>query len=185
MPQEPLMDTYPNSFSVYVIPHWTYKSILRNKLNIIDVADYSKIKAILSNSDLIDWTEINDFYKFLGKCSLSTHSLETLFKDITEAELTSYRTSVVPLSQTGATIKRLTAHVSDVNSMTHEPSYHFILMNTTLLVILGETFFTKTTDSEFVFRFVQDYLKECYKIAPIPEVTNQTDVFSLYLNLLK
>lgn len=179
------METYPNALKVYTIPRWIYKSIIRNKLNIIDVADYSYIRSILSNSDLIDWVEINDFYKFLGKYKLSTHSLENLFKSVSEAELTQYRTSISPLSQLGNTVKRLTADLPDVNTMTHEPSYQFVLVNTTLLVILGETFFTKATDEEFVFGFVQDYLKECYKIAPIPEVTNQTDVFSLYLTLLK
>lgn len=176
------MTSQLESLRIFVIPGWTFKNIAKNKLDIIDIANYSKLRKVLSIDDLAEFSYVNDLP--VSGINLSTDGTYSLFNPngMTEAESVEYKNSILPLSGTLEIAGNANARLKAVNYIA-EVDYRFIRADNILYVILNEGFLSKVSDNNFLLEFVKGYLKECYKVASIVDVSKLA-IFSLYTKLL-
>lgn len=169
---------------IIVLPGWIYRAIVKYKLNIIDTTSYSKIRPFLATDDLVDWTCLNDFFRLDGVRLSNTQCLAALAinETLTESQISEIEKTILPLSGSHEAALSVQAKLTAVNIIVDVP-YRFVRIDTTLFVILNEGFLSALTDSKLKLDFVKAYLKECYAMMAISDVS-KLDIFSLYLKLL-
>lgn len=169
-----------DKINIFIIPGWIYRSLLRNKLNTVDVADYAKMRKILSTSDLAEWVYVNNALK-IEQCFISGRSLEYSFNALTQDNWREITNSVLPLSKTEEIALSTTGKLnSTISYSMSESAYQFINIGSAVYLILNEGFLSDITKPGFKLEFVKDYLKQCYAIASINDVS-QLDMYQLYL----
>ncbi len=166
---------------VFIVPGAIVRSLHRNKLNIIDLLDYSKIRAILSIDDMAEWFYLNDKFTIDGK-QISSAWLDFQFHSITQAERAEIQISVLPLSGSEeiahSANTKLSGLVPESTSV-----YQFIPINNLLYIVLSEGFITHVQDRKNKTDFVKQYLKECYAMASVSDVS-KLSIFDLYLKAI-
>lgn len=174
----------------FVVPGWVHRSLLRNKLNIIDLLDYNKARSVLALDDMAELFYVNDRFKING-CLLSNESFITSMTGLTEANKAELNSSVIPLSGSEEIAQNVITKLSGSNPMNGLPSagdsYNFISIDSTIFIILHEDFLKKQlTDgkNDYTFEFAKNYLKQCYAMVSIPEVS-RLSIFGLYLAYFK
>jgi len=167
---------------ILVVPGWIYRNVLRNRLNTTDILDYNKIREILSIDDMAEWLFINNRFNLNGSF-LSNNNIEESFNNLTIAQKAELNNSVLPLSGTDEIAHSVTTKLIGSNPM-NSCEYSFITIENTIYIILNEGFMTKILDSDYELEFIKKYLKECYMIASIPEVS-ELSIFNLYIKHFK
>lgn len=169
------MLTVSGQARTYVIPGWVYKAIIRNKLNIIDITDFTKIKPILSNNDIASWIYLNQEYKLM-KHELSYNSIESLFQP--EISLAEYS----HLASSNEIVNLVNSRLNvNVNTMIEE--YQIITVNDLVFIILNEGFGTFIQSIDNIKRFIRDYLKGYYSVEKLSTVAH-SPLYNLYVELL-
>lgn len=178
------MNGLDSQVKITVIPGWIYRSLLRNKFNIVDVANYGKLRKILTLDDLATYVAANDRLKINSSRISTALPYSNLFISMSSEERIEYERSVLSLSETEAIaltmFNSLRGEHLELNSMS-EPLYKFISTEDTIFVIINEGFLSKIAD--FEFEFVKQYIKQCYSVLPIHEVS-KISLFSEYIKHL-
>ena len=169
------------AMKTFIVPDWIVRALHRNKLNIIDLLDYSKVRAILSIDDMAEWFYLNDKFTIEGR-RMSNEYLDAAFHSVTQAQKAEIRVSVLPLS--GSEEIALSANTKLSGQVPESASvYKFIPINNVLYIILSEGFITHLQVRANKDEFVKNYLKECYAMASVSDVS-QHSIFDLYLKAI-
>lgn len=162
---------------IILVPGWIHRSLLRNKLNTIDMVDYRKMRQVLSLHDMAEWFYMNDRF-MVDNTRISSQFVDSVWHSFTPQDRVEHQSSVVPLSASeeiasSANQKLMANTVSD-------SFYQFVQTTDVLYVVLNEGFMVSLQDTEKKNQFVKDYLKECYAMAPVACVSS-LGIFSLYM----
>lgn len=166
----------------FVIPGWVYRAILRNKVNLTDLNNYSKMRSILSQDDMVSWVYLNDCYK-LRKSNLTYDLLKTLFDGLTTEEMSEYDMAIQPLATTDAVASSTIERLRDVNNMTSADPYQILNVGDMVLIILNEGFDNAVQSLEDLLNFIRQYLKAQYTVNAIANVSF-CPLYTLYIELL-
>lgn len=168
---------------IFVVPGWILKAMLRNKLNTIDLMDYSKVREVLSLNDVAEWFYLNDRFE-VDKCRLSNGFLDTHWHSFTPAQRAEVTNSVLPLSGSeeiaNSAKTKLTANFPERKNTMSDGVYQFVVIDNILYIVLHEGFMTEIVKPEFKSEFVKKYLKECYAMASVSDVSRLA-IFDLYV----
>lgn len=176
-----MIDTKTNSLTpmrIYLVPGWIYRSILRNKLNTIDMNNYAKIRGVLSVDDMAEWFYANDQLKVQG-CRLSDSYLDSNWEDFSPAHRAEVNNSVLPLSGSEPIADNVKTKLATSNTVS-DGQYQFVTVSNILYVILNEGFMNTLKDPTAQKEFVRSYLKQCYAMAAVHTVS-QCSIFDLYM----
>lgn len=164
--------------NIFVVPGWIYRSVLRNKLNTIDMLDYSKVRDVLSLTDMAEWFYMNDRFK-VDECLLSSSFLDIHWHSFTPAQRAEVKNSVLPLSGSEEIANSAKAKLNGHYPMS-AASYQFVTIDNTVYIILHEGFMSEISKKEFMSEFVKKYLKECYAMMSVTDVS-RLNIFDLYM----
>lgn len=166
-----------------LIPEWIRRGILQNNVSMTELSNYSKIRKTISMEDLAQWFYLNNNFKM--NCGyLSDRNLESFFSDVSPAERNEIFNSVVPLSGSEAIASSVITRLSQrgmYNPM--ERDYDFAVVNNTIFVIINEGFLEITKEPNKVLDFLRNYMKKCYSMTSINDVSKMA-VYNTYLNHL-
>lgn len=172
---------------IVVIPGFIYRSLVRNKFNIVEFGDYAKLRKILTVEDIACLVAANE-QLMIDNTLIGLCSVRVLFNSMTSEQDSEFSRSVLLLANTeniASNIKNnLTA--SDTNSvefLRDEDAYKFIMTEDITFVILNEGFLTKVLDFEFKFKFVKEYVSKLYSMYSIPAASSFS-MFGTYIKLL-
>lgn len=175
---------YEYGMKVFVVPGWVLRAVYRNKFSAIDLMDYTKMRSILSVDDMAEWFYLNDMFQVEGK-RLGFNFLDNYSHSISPVQKTEINNSVLPLSGSEEVAISANAKLDKVTSLTSTSEYEFIKLDNLLYVVLNEGFNKIVQDHESKMIFVNKYLKECYAMTSVSEVS-RFSIFELYLmNLSK
>lgn len=163
---------------VMAVPEWIYRKLIRNKMNTIDLKDYGKMRSILSLDDLAEWFYVNDRLS-VDKQLLSNTLLEKNWTSISSEQLTEVMNSVLPLSGSEEIAHSANTKLNGSNPMS-DSYYKFINIDTTIYVVLSEGFIKHLQDQNSLNDFVSNYLKQCYAMASVSDVS-KLSIFQVYL----
>lgn len=180
------MQETPNPLlKTVMVPGWIYQSLIRHKRSVTDLTNYSVVRSIMSLNDITDWKFVNDHLQ-IADMYLTDTPLVDIFSSLTPEERNEIAVSVVPLSgseENASSVKtRLsTKEVNPFNS--EEEEYQFVCADNTIYVILNPGFLNICNNKENYFEFLQNYLKKCYGMTSIPDVSNMA-VYKAYIHHL-
>lgn len=180
------MQETPNKLlkSVF-LPGWIYQALIRHKRSVTDLTNYGVVRSIMSLSDIADWKFVNDRLQIDGMY-LSDAPMIDLFSSLTKEEREEINVSVAPLSdseENASSVKsRLTTKDAGFACVADE-DYSFVLADNTIYVILNPGFLTMCNDRSKYLEFLQNYLKKCYVMTSIPDVSNMA-VYKAYVHYL-
>ena len=168
---------------IVIVPGWIYRALIRNKLNTIDLLDYKKARHYLSLDDMAEWLYMNDSLR-ISDCKLSNTIMECLWSNFDAKDQHEVNNSVLHLSvseeiASSANFK-LAQKTNDVSNPVDSNTYQFIRIENILYIVLSEGFMASMLDQENLSIFVKKYLKECYAMTSVAEVS-QLGIFNLYL----
>lgn len=175
---------------VVMVPAWLFRTVLRNKLNTIDLINYDKLRPIISVDDVAEYLAINDKLKIGGCNPNHYYYFGSMFRNLTPEQTIEWNNSVVPLSGSESISSSLISKLSRSNPMDSysdteaKPPYTFITVNTTVFVILEEGFITHMSSTDNMLDFIKLYLKNCYAVAKM-SIVHQLPLFGLYIKLLQ
>jgi len=176
------MINYLDNCPIYVVPGWVYRSLLRNKLNIIGKMDYNQVRKVLSIDDLAQWSYVNHSLA-INKVSIGQSHLLNLFNQLSEEQSIEYKSSIDTIANLPDTQQSVLERLRTTNAFI-ETEYEIISNQNFILVVVNEGFLTKITDEEYLMTFVKKYLESCYAMMPIVDVS-YTSMFGLYVDLIK
>ena len=166
-----------------LIPEWIHRGLLQNNASMTELCRYSKVRQIISIEALAEWYYINDRLKLDGN-TLSSCDLSSLFSDISPAERQEITHSVVPLSGSEATASSVTTRLSHRGAYnTMDRDYDFAVVNNTIFVIINEGFLSTSEDPKKFLDFLRQYLKTCYSMTSINDVSTMA-AYNTYLKHL-
>lgn len=172
-----------NPMKVIVVPAWIQRAAIRNKLNTIELLDYKKVRSILSLDDMAEWFYMNDFFKIDGK-ELSNTSLIHLWSNISPDAQQEISNSVLPLSGSeeiaGSANHKLSITNGDIGNLLSNQLFQFIRIEHILYIVLSEGFVASLSDAFAKADFVKKYLKECYAMTSVADVS-KLSIFDLYM----
>jgi hypothetical protein len=168
---------------IVVVPAWTYRALLRNKLNNIELLNYQKIRSVLSLDDIAEWFYLNDRFN-INKSKLSNTTIESMMSNLSPDAQREITNSVLTLSGSeeiaSSANYKLATTKENIGNIVSNKTFQFIRIENILFVILCEGFAITLSDSSSKEEFIRDYLKECYAMASVSEVSS-LDIFDLYL----
>lgn len=174
-----------------VIPGWTYRSLIRNRVSIDQFSTYSKVRQFLSIEDLTEWAafeqNVDGLYSRLSTPVHTTRgqlapsvSVDKYFTNITDDERTEWQTNVEPaISRDSKVLDNVIDRLKSVNPL-GEFEYKFVSTPTNLWLILNEGFGTRFQEKDYASTFYKAFLKELYILLPLSEVS-KTWVYEWYL----
>ena len=183
--------------SFIIIPDWIYKAALRNKFNTIDLADYSKLRSIMSVEDMAEIFYINSdgnnplsFIKGVQDyCSIKGHFDKA--NKLTEEQTKEIDNIIVPLSGAEYIKSRVVQRLQYTGPSCVErdeipsPLYKFITTNNRIsFLILTTGILNQLTNKEYTLNFMRECLRELYITNNISLVSG-SPLFLKYLQLLK
>jgi len=173
-----------------IVPHWVFKALHRNNLNTIDLLSYTKLRTILSIDDMAEYLYLNQGFKINGipLAHVDIISELTCHSSLTSAEKAELQNSVVPLSGSEEIAKSVISKLTGSNLMADCYQdcmlYQFIQVDNTIFIILERGFIDYVLGKEDTsIEFIRKYLKHCYAMESISEVSHFS-IFQLYLNNL-
>lgn len=172
---------YP--MQIVVVPGWIQRALIRHKLQMTEILSYKKVRSILSLDDMTQWFYMNDSLK-INDCRLSNVMIETLWSDFDQSGKDELYKSILPIAQTEQTGKDVMVVLNQpqsgsTNPLTEQP-FQFVRIEHILYIVLSEGFMASMLDDASKKDFVKNYLKECYAMASVAEVS-KLDMFKLYL----
>lgn len=165
-------------FKIFVVPEWILRSLMRNKLNTIDLMDYSKVRGVLSLNDMAEWFYMNDRFT-IDNCRLSNGFLDTHWHSFSSEQRFEVQNSVLPLSGSEEIANSASAKLSGSYPMS-TGVYQFVTVDNILYIVLSEGFMNEIPKPDFRSEFVKKYLKECYAMASVSDVS-RLSIFDLYM----
>jgi hypothetical protein len=180
------------AINTVILPGYIYRAIIRNKLNIIDSVNYAKLRAITSVNDLAELLCINSIalpyhqgsLDLSERCSSRLERQFEIHKPLTTLEKSEIQQTILPLSGSvelrSSIIKRLSA-----NDMATDAAYMLILHNNILFVVLEDGFLKQMDELDYRLQFYQSYLKECYKVVKIHDISYSSTAFLEYVRTLQ
>lgn len=175
---------------VKVLPDWIFRAIARNKLNVVDIEDYSKIRSFLSLEDLAIWEFLNTRFdiqiKSIADLQLATIDLFDLSKLTPEQqrEYQSVRTLSTTDENKNTAYAKLTSPLDAVRLDGNNINvYKFIPTHNFIALVISEGFISEMNDPNKLKAFIANYLEHCYFMASVDEVS-QLPMFNTYLRLL-
>lgn len=167
------------------VPGWIFKALIANKRSVTDLTNYGIVRSIMSLSDIADWKYVNDNLR-INDMYLTDTQLTEIFSSFSAEEKNEFNVSVVPLSgseENASSVKtRLTTKAAN-EFLADEDEYRFVVVDNTIYVILNPGFLSLCDDSAKYFEFLQNYLKMCYGMTSIPDVSNMA-VYKAYVHYL-
>ncbi len=179
-------ENIPSNIKVKVIPEWIFKAISRNKLNVVDIEDYSKIRSILSLEDLAILEYLNTRFSITKQqIRLATVDLFDVSKLTPEQqkEYQAVRTLSTTDDNKDTAYAKLSCPSGSCLSGENNNRYTFIPTHNFVALILSEGFITEVNETDKLKAFYAAYLEHCYFMASVDEVS-QLAVFNGYLTLL-
>lgn len=168
---------------IIVVPGWIQRALIRNKLQMPEILNFAKVRPVLSLDDMTQWFYMNDSLK-LDNCRLSNTMIESMWSNCDQAGKDELYRSVLPLATSAQVAKEVTDTLnvksdSSTNPVTVQP-FQFVRIEHILYIVLSEGFMASMLDEDSKKDFVKKYLKECYAMASVSEVS-KLDMFKLYL----
>lgn len=164
---------------VFVVPAWVWRAAKRNKLSPIDILDYKKARSILSVNDMAEWFYINSHLLIDGNAL----SVDQLFSygspNLDSEDSREICNSVLPLSGTPEVANNVQVRLKE-KRVELGCEYEFVAANSCLYLVLHEGFLTSVQSNDFMMEFVRDYLRNCYKLSSVHEVS-EFPIFQTYL----
>lgn len=184
-------NTLEREIEIVVMTSSFYSNLVRNKLNLIDITDYVKLKSCFSLYDIAEFIELNtsDLVSLQNrKLKLTTFYckeslVRQLFTSTTDDGIRELINSVVPLSNSDDIKKSCIDSLTSINPI-DTGDYKFVSVQNRIFIILNRGYINKLEDESYLNTFIQDYLKSCYKLYPIHDVS-KLDVFKFYVYNLK
>lgn len=174
---------------IRIVPHWIFKAAILNRLNTIELTDYTKLTGFLSLDDMAEWLYLNESFS-LGSIKATDLCIYNLLDNLDDQALRNIRkmTQMYRDNEDNmlAIVNRLRyTNSSDVNDefRDKESVYKFIHTPTHILLVLNEGFIDEMKSSDFEYTFMRNCLKELYKTDSITSINNQYSV--LYKNYLR
>lgn len=168
---------------IVILPGWIQRSLLRQKLSLNEVLDWNKSKPALSLDDMAEWFHVNDSFT-LSNCRVGNTVLETLFSNFGAKEREEFYKVILNLSISEETINSVKNKFSKSTDIAGNPlseqTYQFIRIENILYIVLSEGFMASMLDKDSLEDFVKKYIKECYAMASVSEVS-ALGMFKLYL----
>lgn len=168
---------------IVVVPGWIQRALIRNRLEMTEILNFKKVRPVLSLDDMTQWFYMNDSLK-LDNCRLSNTMIENLWSGCDQAGKDELYKSVLPMAKTDQVSREVldtlnTKSNSSVNPLTVQ-TFQFVRIEHILYIVLSEGFMASMLDPESKTDFIKKYLKECYAMASVAEVS-KLDMFKLYL----
>jgi hypothetical protein len=172
-----------NPMKIIVVPAWIQRAALRNKLNTIELLDYKKVRAILSLDDMAEWFHVNDSLK-IDDINLSNTGLQSLWSNLSPDAQQEISNSVLPLSGSeeiaSSANHKLTITSDNIGNLLSDQLFQFIRIEHILYIVLSEGFVASLSDASVKADFVKKYLKECYAMTSVADVS-KLGIFDLYM----
>jgi hypothetical protein len=174
--------------NIKIVPGWVFRSFIRNKLTIQEMASYSKVRKVLSVDDLAELVYMNGCYKIQGALLGKDLDLKNswwyteFFEGISNEERLEFQNSVVPLSYSEETAESVKMRLNASNDVS-DCGYQVIATADCIYLVLNEGFDTNMREPAKLAEFVEKYLQTCYSIYPVREVSC-LPVYELYLQKL-
>lgn len=189
---------------VLIIPTWIQRALSRNKLNYMDVLDFSKISSILSSEDLIEFLAANTvitkqlfFFnesmttggelpiirfmeEWLRSNQFISSSLYDLFSQHKSNVIENYESSVA------IRLNESKTEFESVNAKQGFRDFYIIYMgeDRTIYLILKDNFMSQIADNEFKKMLYSDLLNRFYTLYPVHIVSDMNSIFKKYVSLL-
>jgi hypothetical protein len=193
------MDSMSNSpllSKLIIVPYWISRALIRNKLNYIDLLDYSRVRSILSLDDMVDFLVCNAANEMSVHNEGSDGITPILAQweasvDFTPA-LSAYLTKLV-LNATDSLNRveaRLQLSESDGTGMACLPAampYYTVTIGSdrNIYIILERGFVNaRATAVAFLSAFYSDVVKALYQLHPVHTVSACYTVFKKYVERL-
>lgn len=169
--------------TLVVVPGWIHRVAIRNNVNLIDLLNYDSIRPFVSLDDMAQWVYINDKIK-LDNSTIGSKSMMEVWKNLSPDAQRELNNSVYPLSgseevASGANQKLKNARDFLGNLLSNQ-TYQFVRMGNVIFVILNEGFMTSVSEESALLDFIKNYLKECYAMTSVADVS-KLGIYSSYL----
>jgi hypothetical protein len=182
----------PTPTSLYIIPGWIYAAMMRNRFNIIDAAEYARLRNVLSVQSLAEVFYINSSDRSNPLAWLSSGSgavdLPQTYQNVralTPAETTEIHSTIYPMSKSTEIVQSVCSRLASDPSDMIPPGYRIIHTNTSLIYVIVEAGFSTACESpEYLLQVVKDLLIACYRTDTLAR-TSYSTIFNKYLQLLK
>lgn len=170
------------------VPGWIYRAVLQAKRSAADLSNYGTLRQFLSIDDFAQWWYVNNGLKIDNLYFTDAVGGWRFFDGLASAEEQEIQNSVAPLSgseEIASSVKtRLTLDKNSWQAASvQDVDYEFVLLDNKIYVILHEGFLKTCEDPQKRLAFVRDYLKKCYSMTSIADVSRMA-VFTSYVNHL-
>lgn len=158
-----------------VIPDFIHRAIKLHNLNVIDIQDYSKMRAICSIDDLAAWTAIGEASTVHGK-RISDYNNSGFFSNLSSE----FYNSVHPLSQTE---EKRTSAIEFLFSQVDQDDPLYEIMSAgqvTLIVIQPGFIYSLEKSQDKLLDFLRSTIKKMEELTSLEEAAN-TSLFTLFL----
>lgn len=166
-----------------VVPGWIQRALLRNRLNTIDLLEYSKVRQVLSLDDMAEWVYMNDRFE-INRVKLSNCHLGNVWHSLSPTDKLEIQNSVQPLSGSEEIASSANHKLNEISDKIGNPlgnqNYQFIRIDNILYVVLSEGFLSTMKDQALLREFIEKYLKECYAMVSVADVS-KLSIFELYM----
>lgn len=177
-----------------IVPYWIQQLLDRNKLNYIDLLDYSKIRSLMSVEDVATFMALtnNDNLRtnFLGRMNgYDNFIYHYYFERASSEQRKELETVIMPLTQAETITKTLVDRLSldditDKDRILSEDLYTLQVNNDgTIFLFVKKGILNALEDRDYCKKLISAYLQALYVLAPIHEVS-LTDAFKLYLAVI-
>lgn len=160
----------------------------RNNLNILDIHSYSVIRKVFSLKDIAEIEFLNFNLTIENKRISTLGCLTDLFNNLSPEEIQEISTSVVPLSYTEEIAHSVKTEIqlnlnSSLEKVNESEYYDFVKIDNKLFIIIKDGFFTAIENSTIKELFVKSYVKQCYAMVAIQDVS-KLPIFKLYIDFI-
>ncbi len=173
-----------NRNTVIILPGYIYRSLIRNKFNIVEFTDYAKLRKVLTIEDLACLVNANQNFK-IERSYVGYFNYLELFNSMTSEQNSEFSRSVLPLASTENIATMIKNNLrgydaNDAESLSEHGLYSFIMTEDHIFCILNEGFEIKLSDKNFKAKFIKEYISKLYAKMPIHEVS-YSPMFSEYM----
>lgn len=176
---------------IRIIPHWIYRAAIVNRLNTIELTDYTKAAQFLSQDDMAQWLYLNEKAQF-GTLKVTDLCYLSLNEQTDKQALVNIKKTMQLYSTDESMAENLMhrfmyTQASTINDEYRDKTktYQFIQTPTHILLILNEGFFDEMKSFDFELDFIRNCLKELYKVGTSYSINNSyTSLFKKYVKSL-
>src|SRR5574343_298890 len=181
-----------NTLTIFYLPEYIEQALHRNKFNIVDIADYSKLRQVLSIEDM---AVLNSIVSVVDKDSRLTSNVNAVYHskfifNNSESEQ-EFKRSVVTLSETEEITKSIKTYLTNTPQVSNSEQYQsdklpyrFIVLIDKIVVVLSEGFLSYIEQPKNRLDYLRGCLKTLYSKLSIQDVS-YSNIYEEYLVQLK